>query len=356
MKLIAPTSIIASALAVDIDYRIQDAASQIASIFLTDSSFNSNVFNHGCWCGKLSSLPSVGLGGKALDDLDQICKSWNKARACTRVEGSNCYNQGNDAMYEIQPAGSGYSCMDTDACLQETCTIDKDYASQLETWWQNNRNTFNVNTDINSNPTCEFGQRSGLYCPDANICYPANYNPQADDFVLGDNQNSIAGYTRLPNEFYTSETGTAWMNKHYQQYQGYNGQVTSLTGDAGMATGSSSALQFSNGNWMRLSEPGADPSTFDFTCGEHQSSCFNDNQYTHNYATFVVGCGSTACSPANLDWSSVQLTGTWANNLHMASIHVKDDLYNTFTACIADGFRLDTGSNVSIVDGQNNSQ
>jgi len=354
MKLVAPATLIATALATDVEYRLQDGASQIASIFLSDSTFHSQVFNHGCWCGKLSSLPSVGLGGKAIDELDQICKNWNKARACTRVEGSNCYNQANDAMYEIQPLGSGYSCVDSDACLQETCTIDKDYASQLETWWQNNNAGFNFGTDIDSNPTCVFGQRSGLYCPDANICYPANYNPEADDFVMGDNQNAIAGYTRLPNAFYSSETGSAWLNKHYQQYMYYSGQMTSLTQDSTLATADHAGIKHSNGNWIRLSEPGEDVTTFDFSCGEHQSSCYNANQYVNNYDVFLVACGSNACSPANFDWAAVQLEGAWAASLNMASIHVKDSLFNTYTACIADGFRMDSSS-VSFVDGQTGS-
>jgi len=343
MKLVAPSIFAVIASATDIDYRLTDGASQIASLFLTDASFNSQVFNHGCWCGKLSSLPSIGLGGKAINELDQICKNWNKARACTRLEGSNCYNQANDATYEIQQLGSSLSCTDTDACLLETCQIDSQYAGELEAWWQTNGGSFNFATDIITNPTCESGQRSGLSCPNANRCYTQNYVPNADDFVIADNQDAVSGYTNLPLSFYHSETGSAWINRYYSTYQQFQGAATQLTDDSGFATGDGFALKFSNSIWIRLSAEGADVSTFNFNnClgTSSASNCWNDGDFINNYPAFIVGCGNDDCSPANFDFSTtLSVSGSWVSSFRMASIHVKTSLYNEWNTCLATGFR-----------------
>ena len=357
MKLVASSVFALSAMATDIDYRLQDGASQIASLFLSDPTFNANVFNHGCWCGKLSSLPSVGLGGKAIDELDQICKNWNKARACTRLEGSNCYNQANDAMYEIVQAGSSLNCVDTDACLLETCQIDSQYAAELEAWWGVNGAGFNFGSDIVTNPTCESGQRNGLSCPNANKCYTQNYSPSADDFILGDNQNAISGYTNIPRSFYQSETGAAWLNTHYRFYQQYQGHANVMTDDAAFATADGTAIKFSNNQWMRGTEPNQDVSTFDFTaCNQHSDFCYNDNEYINNYAAFLVGCGNEfVCSPEVFDWSAVIFSGTWAGSFTMPSIHVKTSLYDEWNQCLIDGFRSAIVFNV-VDDGESNSK
>merc|ERR1712156_765299 len=94
MKLVISSLSISSILATDfasIPYRLQDAANALSPIFLNDATnFPTDIFDHGCWCGKLNALPTAGLGGHPIDDLDQICKDWAKARRCSRVNGGSC--------------------------------------------------------------------------------------------------------------------------------------------------------------------------------------------------------------------------------------------------------------------------
>jgi hypothetical protein len=192
---------------------------------------------------------------------------------------------------------------------------------------------------------------------DANKCYTQNYSPSADDFILGDNQNSISGYTNLPRSFYQSDTGTAWLNTHYRFYQQYQGHANVMTDDAAFATADGTAIKFSNNQWMRLSEPNVDVSTFDFTaCFQHTDFCYNENEYINDYAAFLVGCGNEfVCSPANFDWSAVIFSGTWADSFTMPSIHVKTSLYDEWNQCLSDGFRSSIVFNV-VDDGESNSK
>ena len=93
MKLI-PASIALSTVYADlISYRLQESVTEMASLFLSDSTFAAQLFNHGCWCAKIADQgpSSASLGGnQPVDELDQICKDWARARRCSRVDGSSC--------------------------------------------------------------------------------------------------------------------------------------------------------------------------------------------------------------------------------------------------------------------------
>merc|ERR1712156_603438 len=161
MKLVISSLSISSILAADfasIPYRLQDAANALSPIFLNDlSNFPTEIFDHGCWCGKLNALPSAGLGGKPVDDLDQLCKDWTKARRCSRLSGATCESAsaltGNyQVEYDFAGGATGTQlCPDSNACLLETCQIDSYYINLIKAWRTANPGTFTPD----SNPTCE---------------------------------------------------------------------------------------------------------------------------------------------------------------------------------------------------------
>lgn len=173
MKLIASSFSISTILAADfaqISYRLQEAANELAPIFLNDlSSFPTEIFNHGCWCAKLNALPSAGLGGHPVDELDGLCKDWAKARRCSRSDGGSCETASSlvlSTAYELeydfsQGATGTQLCPDADTCLTETCQIDSHYINLIRAWRTANPGNFYPD----SNPTCEnHGSNAALVC------------------------------------------------------------------------------------------------------------------------------------------------------------------------------------------------
>ena len=124
-----------------IPYKLSSAITQLIS--------NSDIFNHGCWCSKLVHHSRASLGGKtSVDELDEICKSWAKARRCLRSENQSCENfhfQKLSDFYEIENG----SCLDNDQCLLDACEIDRYFVGAIN----------NQNFTLNSNPNC--AERTG---------------------------------------------------------------------------------------------------------------------------------------------------------------------------------------------------
>jgi len=154
MKLIAPlalTAVSAQATFDTISYRFRDSVQELASLFIQDASFASQVFSHGCWCAKLSDPSSVNLGGNApVDELDQICKDWARARRCSRTNGASCEFASYDSSYELERENGNALCPDSDACMAETCQIDVQFISLINDWRNANPSAFNPVT----NPVC----------------------------------------------------------------------------------------------------------------------------------------------------------------------------------------------------------
>jgi hypothetical protein len=151
MKLISASIAFAAVSADLISYRLQESVTEMASLFLSDSTFAAQLFNHGCWCAKIADQgpTSATLGGnQPVDELDQICKDWARARRCSRAAGSSCESADFTSTYEIEL--SPQSCVDSDACLSETCQIDFSFVSAIEAWRNSNSGTFSPVT----NPVC----------------------------------------------------------------------------------------------------------------------------------------------------------------------------------------------------------
>lgn len=116
-----------------VPYKLSNAVSQLASIYnITE------IFNHGCWCSKLAHHSRPGLGGRdSVDDLDEICKKWAKARRCLRTSGQSCEFTHLESLrkdYEYENC-SGNS---DDACLTETCEIDNFFMENIQIWNEEN--------------------------------------------------------------------------------------------------------------------------------------------------------------------------------------------------------------------------
>lgn len=154
MKLIAPlalTAVSAQATFDTISYRFRDSVQELASLFIQDASFASQVFSHGCWCAKLSDPSSVNLGGNApVDDLDQICKDWARARRCSRQAGASCEFATYDNSYEVERENGNTLCPGSDVCMSETCQIDVFYINAVNDWRVANPQQFTAAV----NPVC----------------------------------------------------------------------------------------------------------------------------------------------------------------------------------------------------------
>merc|ERR1711988_598087 len=94
------------------------------------------------------------------------------------------------------------------------------------------------------------------------IC--SDYSPDTKDFVIGDTQNSISGYTMLSKSFIESEKGYTWLNSHYETFRYYQGYSDVMVTVNAIATSDNFLLKYSNNRWIRISEPDADSSTYDF--------------------------------------------------------------------------------------------
>jgi len=122
------------------------------------------ILRHGCWCSKLSGM--VVNGGKPIDDLDRICKSWFMARKCIKLPEGVCeYGAPND-VYRLRYSRSegGRKCeSNKNDCLDAICQIDVDHIVQIHdhimTLAQANGGVDNV---VTSEMHSDFCQNDGL--------------------------------------------------------------------------------------------------------------------------------------------------------------------------------------------------
>jgi len=90
------------------------------------------VLNHGCWCSKLSG--TVINGGKPIDDLDRICKSWFMARKCIKLSQGACEFGATQDVYRMKYSRSsgGRKCeSNKNDCLSAVCQIDIEHILKI---------------------------------------------------------------------------------------------------------------------------------------------------------------------------------------------------------------------------------
>ena len=128
-------SLVFSQNVINIDYSLKAGGFEILTNFINDSVWTNVFLQHGCWCAKIADqhLLSTELGGnRPVDELDQICKDWARARRCSRAVGASCEFADFTDTYEIEFSPQG--CLDSDVCLSETCQIDFSFISAIEAW------------------------------------------------------------------------------------------------------------------------------------------------------------------------------------------------------------------------------
>ena len=112
-----------------IPYKLSQAVTQLSTLFISNTS---DIFNHGCWCSKLVHHSKSGLGGRDfIDDLDEICKNWAKARRCLRYSAQSCENTHVEALSKFYEIDENSCVENDDLCLSEACQIDLFYISEI---------------------------------------------------------------------------------------------------------------------------------------------------------------------------------------------------------------------------------
>lgn len=136
---------------IKIDPNFSKSGFQLLNYFLQDipEEIYDQFINHGCWCSRLGAtqdpiiLSQLG-GPTTIDDLDQLCKSWFKARNCNKnFPGGSCFDlglsQANDMEYEIDFTSETchvYKANDPTKtpfkpCELDTCSIDVHFANLI---------------------------------------------------------------------------------------------------------------------------------------------------------------------------------------------------------------------------------
>ena len=55
----------------------------------SDLPFYSDVLQYGCWCQLIGDKWSISNKGTPVDDIDGLCRSWNKCNQCTSIDDSS---------------------------------------------------------------------------------------------------------------------------------------------------------------------------------------------------------------------------------------------------------------------------
>jgi len=124
----------------------------IVSVFLREQTTD-DMAGHGCWCTKLNPQHQLfpNTGGKAVDDLDLICKHWFQARRCLTLEDGPCNDKtvyGKAWKKDFYTSSMQYKktapkileifadCPQSDQCGRSICKIDAFYANQMFVFFQ----------------------------------------------------------------------------------------------------------------------------------------------------------------------------------------------------------------------------
>jgi len=146
-----------------INYPLKDAAFEVSVYFIKNDTFANQLFNHGCWCSKLVDPTNIELGGtEAVDELDQICKEWAKARKCLVSSGGVCENYGTDLksdtyMIETTLLDGGLAVcneLNSDDCKDSTCKIDVEFALRINELYEQTEGGLELSVSEKNCPKC----------------------------------------------------------------------------------------------------------------------------------------------------------------------------------------------------------
>jgi hypothetical protein len=160
------------------------APSLLAEFLNNDSAKVDAVLTHGCFCAKLDGTnPYVEhLGGTStLDELDEICRDWLRARNCNdNLVGGSCESDRESMRtggYTMDITHDNYANSNcgftTTDCESDTCVIDLMYVTAIEQFMSDNSGF--SSTVVNSAGTCDpapLDKRERKCMGDAPAVYP----------------------------------------------------------------------------------------------------------------------------------------------------------------------------------------
>jgi len=82
------------------------------------------IQNYGCWCRRLSAKDSVNIGGRSMDEFDELCKTWYRNRHCLELPGGTCKPVKQLLNYYVKLNGTGLSNSYVDHCMPTEENID----------------------------------------------------------------------------------------------------------------------------------------------------------------------------------------------------------------------------------------
>ena len=134
--------------------KIRDYAPQLLDIFIQNSTTVQKILSHGCHCARLDKtnpyLQYLG-GPDSVDELDEICRNWQKCRSCNdRLDGGTCNVVNSNAVYMLNEGSYHFNFNETNFeskflaqcdqvlntvinddsqsnCNQDTCLIDLEF-------------------------------------------------------------------------------------------------------------------------------------------------------------------------------------------------------------------------------------
>lgn len=137
---------------------------QVMSEWLDDSNKVDDILSHGCFCAKLDNTnPNfANLGGTTpLDELDEICRDWLRARNCNdNLVGGSCTSDKESMRTgaytmdvvpnNLQISNCGFTTTD---CEADSCAIDLQYMKEIAQFVSDN-NSFSPN-QVTGAGTCD---------------------------------------------------------------------------------------------------------------------------------------------------------------------------------------------------------
>ena len=125
------------------NYNHNHGAFEILTVFVNSTAWLNELWDHGCWCAKLdpydalNDIKQLTLGGPTtVDELDQACKYWARAKSCTKKEGKSCEGHQGPTFYQVRYSNGidDAVCVDSDLCLREICHIDLHFTREIVGW------------------------------------------------------------------------------------------------------------------------------------------------------------------------------------------------------------------------------
>ena len=82
------------------------------------------IQDYGCWCRRLAAKDTGNIGGRAMDEFDELCKTWYRNRHCLELAGGTCKPVKQLSNYYVKLNGTKLSTSYDDHCKPTEENID----------------------------------------------------------------------------------------------------------------------------------------------------------------------------------------------------------------------------------------